>query len=314
MCTRDLRPGRRGANSGEMGKYCMTVSCACPAGDEAQGAGKENPRKSGSPLTRAPSIRPLTWSGHGLGLCPVARRLGAPRCPCRESRDRGCPQRRVGRQCSSFAVPSCLLTVAPKVKLVGPGAADASPKTKTGGSGAGGGSCAPSVLRGACSSTLRAAWRRLLLRAASLLLSLPARHGPFKKAIIYASMRFRLRRCREFSVAAPSGSLDAVRVAGRLLVRRHVSQRLRPSSSWHPGRRRYGEGDPDSVTVPCSHTPVTRSCGACCIAHRMSRRALLPSRRPRLAADGLFWSPAVAPRDSRKGVDGMASQNFSPQT
>ena len=59
----------------------MTVSCACPAGDEAQGAGKENPRKSGSPLTRAPSIRPLTWSGHGLGLCPVARRLGAPRCP-----------------------------------------------------------------------------------------------------------------------------------------------------------------------------------------------------------------------------------------
>jgi hypothetical protein len=43
----------------------------------------------------------------------------------------------------------------------------------------------------------------------------------------------------------------------------------------------------------------------------MSRRALLPSRRPRLAADGLFWSPAVAPRDSRKGVDGMASQNFA---
>jgi len=31
----------------------MTGSCACPAGDEAQGAGKEKPRKSGSPLTRA---------------------------------------------------------------------------------------------------------------------------------------------------------------------------------------------------------------------------------------------------------------------
>ena len=173
----------------------MTVSCACPAGDEAQGAGKEKPRKSGSPLTRAPSIRPLTWSGHGLGLCPVARRLDAPRCPCR---DRGCPT------CgSSFAVPSCLLAVAPKVKLVGPGAADASPKTKTGGSGAGGGSCAPSVLRGACSSSCMAP-----APPASLLLSLLAMA---LLAIIYASMRFRLRRCREFSVAVPSGSLDAVR-------------------------------------------------------------------------------------------------------
>ena len=34
----------------------MTGSCACPAGDEAQGGGKAKwtpPRKSGSPLTRA---------------------------------------------------------------------------------------------------------------------------------------------------------------------------------------------------------------------------------------------------------------------
>ena len=85
----------------------MTVSCACPAGDAAQGAGKEKPRKSGSPLTRAPSIRPLTWSGHGLGLCPVARRLGAPRCPCR---DRDYPQQPVGRHLLSPRAYSVLAT------------------------------------------------------------------------------------------------------------------------------------------------------------------------------------------------------------
>ena len=182
--------------------------------------------------------------------------------------------------------------VAPKVKLVGPGAADASPKTKTGGSGAGGGSCAPSVLRGACSSSCMAP-----APPASLLLSLLAMA---LLAIIYASMRFRLRRCREFSVAVPSGSLDAVRVAC-------PAPRVAAPSS----ELLLAPWSEKVILTPCSHTPVTRSCGACCIAHRMSRRALLPSRRPRLAADGLFWSPAVAPRDSRKGVDGMASQNFA---
>ena len=140
---------------------------------------------------------------------------------------------------SSFAVPSCLLAVAPKVKLVGPGAADASPKTKTGGSGAGGGSCAPSVLRGACSSSCMAP-----APPASLLLSLLAMA---LLAIIYASMRFRLRRCREFSVAVPSGSLDAVRVAGEA-PRVACSAFVRA-----PPGTLVGEGDPDSVQPHSRH-------------------------------------------------------------
>ena len=140
---------------------------------------------------------------------------------------------------SSFAVPSCLLAVAPKVKLVGPGAADASPKTKTGGSGAGGGSCAPSVLRGACSSSCMAP-----APPASLLLSLLAMA---LLAIIYICFH-----------ALPAAPLSRIQRRGAVRVARCRSgcwsgATCRSAFVRAPPGTLVGEGDPDSVQPHSRH-------------------------------------------------------------
>ena len=85
VCTRDLRPERRGANSGEMRKYCMTGSCACPAGDEAQGGIRGAARKPpGKADLRSRALRRFGRS-HGAAtasafapLLAASTRLVAP--------------------------------------------------------------------------------------------------------------------------------------------------------------------------------------------------------------------------------------------